>query len=283
VKTAIRKQPWSNRTRQGILKGKPLNPSAAIEQRYYTALRVLIERMIADTEHELHKLFKTDHAEEYFAQDASISAQARILTNALIKKYCDLFASLSKPMADRFAGESDKSSDLAVKSSLRQLSDSLTLSTRTITSGPLADILSATITENVALIKSIPVQYLSGVQQAVMRSITTGNGMQDLVPFLQKHKGITLRRARMISQDQTKKLFSGLSKARMEKANIREYEWLHTSGSRHPRKLHISMNGKVYKYADPPIIDEKTGERGIPGQAINCACRMRPILKFSED
>ena len=282
MKTRVRAQAWSNNARKGIVKGQPLNPSAAIEQRYYTALATLIGRMNADTEHDLKALFKTEHAEEYFAQDASISSQARILTNALIKKYTDLFASLSKPIAERFTEESDKSSDIAVKSSIRQLSDGLTLSTKTITSGPLADILSATITENVGLIKSIPAQYLNGVQGAVMRSITTGNGMQDLVPYLQKHKGITLRRARMIAQDQTKKAFSGLSKARMQAIGVREYEWLHTSGSRHPRKLHIAMNGSIFRYDDPPIIDEKTGERGIPGQAINCACRMRPILNFGE-
>ena len=169
---AVRKTPWSNKARKGVIEGKPLNPSAAIEQRYYTALRVLINRMVAETELELKKLFKTEHAEEYFAQDASVSSQARILTNALIKKYTDLFASLSKPMAERFADESNQSSDIAVKSSIRHLSDQLMLSTKTITSGPLNDILSATITENVALIKSIPAQYLSGVQQAVMRSIT---------------------------------------------------------------------------------------------------------------
>src|SRR6201996_5378833 len=158
----VRKTPWSNNARRGIVKGQPLNPSAAIEQRYYLALRVLIDRMIADTEHELTSLFKTEHAEEYFAQDASISGQARILTNALIKKYTDLFATLSKPMAERFADESDTSSDVAVKSSIRHLSDELTLSTRTITSGPLADILNATITENVGLIKSLPAQHLTG-------------------------------------------------------------------------------------------------------------------------
>ena len=279
----VRKQAWSNRARTGVIKGQPLNPSAAIEQRYYAALSVLIGRMIAETEHELTRLFRTEHAEEFFAQDASVSSQARILTNALIKKYSDLFASLSKPMAERFADESDKSSDIAVKSSIRQMSDDLTLSTRTISSGPLNDILSATVTENVGLIKSIPAQYLNGVQQAVMRSITTGNGRQDLVPYLQKHKGITLRRARMIAQDQTKKAFSALSKERMQTIGLKEYEWLHTSGSRHPRKLHIQMNGNIYRYDDPPIIDEKTGERGIPGQAINCACRMRPILKFGEE
>lgn len=278
-----RKTPWSNNARKGVVKGKPLNPSAAVEQRYYTTLRVLIDHMTAETELELMKLFKTEHAEEYFAQDASVSSQARILTNALIKKFTDLFAALAKPTAERFAEESDQTSDTAVKSSIRQLSDDLTLSTKTITSGPLNDILNATITENVGLIKSIPAQYLCGVQGAVMRSITTGNGMQDLVPYLQKHKGITLRRARMLASDQTKKVFSSLSKARMEKIGVTSYEWLHTSGRRHPRKLHIAMNGNIYRYDDPPIIDEKTGERGIPGQAINCACRMRPVLNFNED
>jgi SPP1 gp7 family putative phage head morphogenesis protein len=278
----VRKQAWSNNARKGIVKGKPLNPSAAIEQRYYTALRVLIERMTSETDHELRKLFKTEHAEEYFAQDASISSQARILTNALIKKYTDLFASLSKPMAERFAEESDKSSDIAVKSSIRQLSDELTLPTGSITSGPLNDILNATVTENVGLIKSIPAQYLSGVQGAVMRSITTGNGMQELVPYLQKHKGITLRRARMIARDQTVKSFSALSRARMQKIGVKEYIWRHTAGSRHPRKLHIELDGQVCKYDDPPIIQYDPEVRGHPGQLINCICRQQPILNFGE-
>lgn len=278
----VRAQPWSNNARKGIVKGKALNPSAAVEQRYHTALRVLIERMVAETELELKKLFKTEPAQEYFGQDASISSQARVLTNALIKKYTDQFARIARPTAERFAEESDKSSDVAVKSSIRQMSGEVTLSTRTITSGPLNDVLSATVTENVALIRSIPSQYLGGVQQAVMRSITTGNGMQDLVPYLQKHKGITLRRARMIAQDQTKKAFSSLSKARMQKIGVEEYVWRHTAGSRHPRKLHIEMDGNTYRYDDPPVIDERTGERGIPGQAINCACRMQPILNFNQ-
>ncbi|RIQ43658.1 phage head morphogenesis protein, partial [Bordetella avium] len=32
---------------------------------------------------------------------------------------------------------------------------------------------------------------------------------------------------------------------------------------------------------NPPIIDKTTGERGLPGQLINCKCRMRPVIDFS--
>jgi len=359
----VRKQPWAGSRSKGIVKGKPLNPSAAIEQRYNTALRILIERMIAETQYELTKLFDTQSADEYFAQDdkytirvyfdgnrscdtaprrspsskalatytsvetarrstnqglgglqerqdtkdtasalavrqthlekaaepkthaaqdASISSQARILTNALLNKYTDLFNSLAKPTAERFADESNKSSDIAVKSSIRHMAEAVTLPTKTITSGPLNDVLNAIVTENVGLIKSIPAQYLSGVQGAVMRSITTGNGMQDLVPYLQRHKGITLRRARLISRDQTIKAFSSLSRARMQKLGLTQFIWRHTAGSRHPRHLHIELNGQLCDYNDPPVIQNDPEVRGYPGQLINCLCRAVPVLNFGD-
>ena len=278
----VRKQPWLDKARKGIVKGKPLNPSVAVEQRYYTTLRVLIEQMTAETELELKKLFKTEHAEAFFAHDASLASQARILTNALIQKYTDLFASLAKPTAERFADECDQSSDVAVKSSIRHLSDEITLPAKAITSGPLNDILSAAVTENVGLIKSIPAQYLGGVQGAVMRSITTGNGMQDLVPYLQKHKGITLRRARFIAQDQTKKTFSSLSFKRMKKIGVTAGTWRHTSGSRHPRRTHIDMDGKQFKLADG-LYDAAVKRNVKPGELPGCACRVQPILNFGEE
>lgn len=296
MKTIRRNRPrWQGRTEHGIIKGHVLNPSAGIESRYFAELRHLIEQMTAETERELLRLFDAEHAREYFeqapevtiatafTQDASISSQARIVTNALIKKFTEAFAAFAKPMAERFTKESDKASDLAVKSSLRSLSDELTLATKTITSGPLADILNATVTENVGLIKSIPQKYLSEVQGAVMRSITTGRGKQDLVPFLQKHKGITIRRARMISQDQTRKAFATLSRERMKKAGLKEYIWRHTSGSREPRELHIKLDGQVCRYDDPPVIQKSPLVKGHPGHLINCACRMQPILKFGEE
>lgn len=286
---------WHGKTGHGIIKGHILNPSAGIELRYFAELRYLIEQMTAETERELLRLFDTDHAREYFeqapevaiatafTQDASISSQARIVTNALLKKFNDLFGNLSKPMAERFTKESDKASDLAVKSSLRSLSDDLTLPTKTITSGPLADILNATVTENVGLIKSIPQKYLSEVQGAVMRSITTGNGKQELVPFLRKHKGITIRRARMIASDQTVKAFSSLSRERMKRIGIKQFIWRHTAGSREPRQLHIKLDGQICNYDDPPVIQKDPLVRGFPGQLINCLCRAQPVIKFGEE
>lgn len=278
-----RKAKWVAQRKPEMLRGAPLNFSASNAGRYSVQLERLVQIMAREVERALKQFFETQHAQEFFAQDASTASQARILMNALIKKFNDMFAVNAKLEAERMAARGAKSSSTAVHSSIQELSGGLSLSTRSLTEGDTADILTATIAENVGLIKSISQQYLDGVQGAVMRSITTGNGLQDLVPFLAQHKGVTLRRARMISHDQTRKLFNNLNREKLQNLGMKKFEWLHTSGSREPRELHISYSGKIFSFDDPPIIDKNTGERGIPGQAINCRCRIIPVIDFGED
>lgn len=278
---SIRKQKWMAQFKPQKIKGTPLIVSASVTKRYYDALAKLIEKMTATTMREAEVFYKQPHAKEYFAEDASVASQARILTNALIAKFQPFFNAEAKPLAETMVEQTDTNSEVTLRSSLKELSGGLTLNTDFLTA-ELNDILTATIAENVGLIKSIGSQYLEGVQGAVMRSITTGNGLQDLVPYLEKQKGITLRRARNIAFDQTHKLYANLNRARMQKLGVEEYEWLHTGGSQQPRKLHQSYTGKIFRMDDPPIIDQRTGERGHPGTAINCRCRMIPIIKFDD-
>lgn len=284
---SVRKTRWVDQFKPKQVKGAPLNYNAAAIARYYKKLQRLVDAMTADVERRLERFFKADHAQEYFAQDASVASQARILMNELSDKFDTLFSVNAKPFAHGMTDDAIKSSEVALKSSLKELSGGLTLNTDILT-GPLKDVLTATIAENVGLIKSISAQYLQGVQGAVMRSITTGNGLADLVPFLQTHKGVTLRRARTIANDQTRKAFNNINKERMTRMGLDEFEWLHSGGGAHPRQYHQQsyksggLNGGVYSLTNLPVIDKKTGERGIPGQLIKCRCRMRPVIKFNE-
>jgi SPP1 gp7 family putative phage head morphogenesis protein len=237
--------------------------------------------MCRQTEKEIRALFAEPHAKEYFAQDETISAQAKFVMKALRARTSQIFNIAAKPIAEKMTHAESKSSALSLKTSLEALSEGLSLKTDFIT-GDLKEVLAATITENVGLIKSIPEQYFTQIEGAVMRSITTGNGLQDLVPFIKKYEGITLRRARIIARDQTRKAFSNLNFARMDKDGVKQYEWLHSSGGQKPRKLHQRMSGKVYRIDNPPVIDDKTGQRGKPGDLINCRCRAIPIVSFAE-
>jgi SPP1 gp7 family putative phage head morphogenesis protein len=274
------KEMWARAHKPKQLIGKSLNPNISAAKRYQDKLDALIKKMTSETESELRALFKTDAAKEFFAQDASLSSQARILTNALSKKFNDLFASVSKPIAEKVVDEAEKNSSAALKASLKQLSGGLVIKTSSITPD-LKEVLNASTTENVALIKSISEKYLSGVQQAVMRSITGNGGLQELIPYLQKSKEITYRRAKMIAYDQTRKAYNSINIAKMDDLGIKKFKWLHSGGSNEPRKYHISLSGKIFSIDDLPL-SEDNQRRIFPSSEVNCRCRMLPVISFEE-
>lgn len=260
--------------------GTAIRPSAGIEAWYSRELRKLVARTARGLRAELIPVFETPAAEQ--ALDASLGSQARITANQLIAKYSKLFRERSQILGQLMVRRADRDATGKFVRSLRELSGDTTLSARSLRQGAIGDVTKAAVAENVQLIRSIGTRYLDSVQQSVMSAITTGNGLQDLVPALQKHEGVSLRRARLIANDQVRKTTAVVNKARAQANGLTKYKWVHSGGGREPRPLHESYDGTIFRYDDPPIIDERTGERGIPGQAINCRCIAVPVLDFDE-
>lgn len=46
------------------------------------------------------------------------------------------------------------------------------------------------------------------------------------------------------------------------------------------RELHKQLNNTTWSYDNPPVIDERTGQTGLPGETYNCRCEAIP---FSSD
>jgi SPP1 gp7 family putative phage head morphogenesis protein len=266
-----------------VHKGKPLHYSAAVEMRYTDTLTRMVRQMRQATESAFRRLdrqFAT--AQDALGMDApSYASQARILTDALRKRFAAAFARRARPAAERMQAQVDAASSASLHSSLRELSGGISLSTRSIPK-PAIEMLKASVTENVALIRSIPDQYFLDVQGAVMRNIQRGDGTAGVLREIERAGGVATRRAELIARDQVSKATSALNAARMKGLGIRKFEWIHSGGGKEPRKLHQRMSGNIYSLDDPPVIDERTGERGLPGQLINCRCVMRPVLEFEE-
>lgn len=278
------KRAWVKKFKPNVVAGAPLQYNFAVRERYSKSLVALIKQMTEQTAREITKNLKTPHAKEYFAEDASVSSSSRILTNQLRKKFVELFSKKAKDLAEGMVGDTDKASSGALHHSLKQLSGGLSLGTR-VFSNETNEIITATIAENVSLIKSIPQQYFTDIEGAVMRSITTGNGLQDLVPFLKSHESITIKRARLIAGDQSRKAFSNITASRMKELNVKKYRWIHSSAAEEPRPLHVKLSGTIQSLDKPPIIQYAKGKqpevRGKPGDLINCLCIMQPIIDFS--
>lgn len=283
IKLSPRKQAWADQFKPKTLKGGVLRVSSGAEARYARKLERMTDEMIARTIREVTALFKSPTAvASHVATDASIASQSRILMNALQSQFVVLFSRAAKGVAESMVDAVQRDSATGLARSLKEISGNVTLKTDILKTGPVADIAKAAVAENVALIKSIPAQFLDKVQGAVMRSITSGNGLADLQPFLEEQSGMTKRRARNLALDQTRKTYNAVNAGRMKAVGVGKFEWIHTGGGQKPRQDHIDMSGNVYSFADLPVIDQRTGERGIPGQAPNCRCTMRPIVDFGE-
>lgn len=267
--------------RQQVVRGKPLNHNARAESRYVDALTRLADEMIRVTMIEVRAMFRSEAAKSYFGQDESVTSKAKALGRSLEDRFEQLFGR-SDDLASSMVSRADKLSKSNLHASLKELSGGLSLKTDIMT-GPLRQSMQAMIADNVNLIRSIGSQYLEKVQGAVLRSITSGNGLQDLIPAIEQQGGIAKRRARNIALDQTRKAYNGINKARMQAVGVQKFEWLHSGGGVHPREDHIRLSGKVFSFDNLPIIDKRTGDRGIPGQAPNCRCRMIPVIDFGED
>lgn len=272
------------------MRGKPLRYNVAVQRRYVADLERMTDQVIEATEKQVLQIFKTDASKEFFATDASIASIARIdmnkLTNTVMKKVGEQ----SKTMAHRMVLGTDKASKSTLHQSLKEMSGGLSIKTN-INSGDIKDAFTASINVNVDLIKTIQSNYLDQVKGAVNRSIQNGGGLETLIPNINKLLSGEARKARNkaknVALDQTRKAYNALNAARMEKIGVKTFEWIHSGGGQTPRPHHLAqfpdgLNGGIFSLDDLPVIDEKTGERGLPGQAINCKCVMRPLIQFDE-
>lgn len=284
-----RKRKWAEARGDVTLNGTKLSYNVSQQMRYVRALRALVRKMTDETNREVRKLFEGKVSEKYFekqkevaALDESLSNKAKKLMSSLMLKFDGLFGRTAKILAETMVDGAKKASASSLHSSLEQLSGGLSLKTSVVPAG-MEEVAQASVYENVQLIKSIPTEYLDDVFGSVMRSITTGNGLADLIPALRKYDGITDRRAKNIALDQTRKAYNSINKQRLMAVGIKKFRWSHSAGGQTPRQDHIDMNGKIFSFDDLPIIDRKTGERGIPGQAINCRCTMTPVYEFDSE
>lgn len=284
-----KKRKWSH-NRDVVLRGYKLSYNASQQEKYERSLSVLVIAMVNETRKEVFKLFRSPLSKDYFkkqesiAMDASLSSQARILMNALTLKFSQLFDSRSGALAKTMVIGASKTSKSTLHRSLSQLSGGLSLNTGIVSEG-MEDVAKASIEENVSLIRSIPEQYFKDVTGSVMRSITTGRGIQDLIPDIEKYEGQTKRRARNIALDQTRKAYNSINKQKMVALGITKFEWLHSGGGQSPRDSHQKISGHIFSfenlYEEQAALGVPEKDRGLPSVPVNCMCTILPVIDLS--
>ena len=285
IKLSDKKQRWV-KNRDVILRGDRLNYNAAIQSWYVRNLRKLIKQMSNEVSEEVMALFKRVPAKPIGATDESLGSQARILMNALAEKFENLFSISASTLSEQMVNRTVKASSNSIESSLKSPTGGLSIKTNAIPAG-LTDIINASIAENVSLIKSIPQQYLKNVTGAVMRSVTSGEGLYELMPIIKKYARTTERRAELLALDQTRKAYTSINVAKLEQIGAKKFQWLHSGGGQTPRESHIKIDGEVFSFENLLAEQAAKGvpkeDRGLPGYPVNCRCTLKAIFEFKKD
>lgn len=132
------------------------------------------------------------------------------------------------------------------------------------------------VAENVNLIKTVGERFFSDVREQVVGAAREGKRPESLAKDLQERLGVSESNARRIARDQVSKFNADLNRSRQEELGITSYIWRTVNDNR-VRSEHRHLNGQVFRWNDPPVISE-SGERGHPGDAVQCRCYAEPIL-----
>lgn len=269
---------WGEERDTQVFKGNtlpfPISPAA----RYRKSLESMIQDMLADYDRQITRLIKT---RPELTMDAPAKPIRQTL-NELSAKWGAIFAQKAQALADRLIGQVDRVSHTTLNASLREMSGGLTIKTPAMPAALRAR-LSASVAENIALIRSIPDTYHGKLSGIILRSVQQGGtGTAQLLDEIKSLNVVTENRAELIAVDQTKKINSAMNTERMRSAGVNKFEWIHSGGGKEPRELHVRYDGQIFDINDPPIIDERTGERGMPGVLLNCKCKARPIVDFTQ-
>lgn len=80
-----------------------------------------------------------------------------------------------------------------------------------------------------------------------------------------------------IARQESNLILAEYNKTKMLEIGFNKYIWS-TAMDERVRESHKVLNGRIFNYNNPPIVDPRTGETANPSEQYNCRCLARPII-----
>lgn len=147
------------------------------------------------------------------------------------------------------------------------------------------------VSQNVRLIKTIPEQMFTKVEEIVYTAVRAGVSHTELSKRLVESFGVAKKRAVIIARDQINKLNGNLTRVRNLELGIVEYKWS-TSKDERVRHSHEVLDNKICSWTDVNIYknninDKKQLQRSSikatltdPSVDVLCRCTSIPIINI---
>lgn len=120
------------------------------------------------------------------------------------------------------------------------------------------------------------------MRQKILRNTMSGNRAANMQKVIMSEYGSSRKKARFLARQETSLLVSKIREKRYQEAGSFRYIWRtsedervrdEASGGNHKR-----LNGKIFFWDSPPVVDTATGRTAHPGEDFNCRCIAEPVL-----
>lgn len=263
--------------RVGTKTAAPVHANQGVAASYRRQVQALVTEMAASYQYWLTASMRKNPprmtAVVEQAEDATPSDFVQKMLRNLGRRWALRFDEAAPVIAASYVTRMFKSTDSAMRKSMMDAGWSVKFTMTPVT----RDAFTASVAENVSLIRSIPEQYHTQVEGVVMRGYTAGRDLATMTTELKALYPKASKRVTLIARDQSNKANAVVNRARQLELGITEAVWMHSSAGKEPRPDHVAANGRRYKIADGCKI---SGEFIQPGEMINCRCTSRPIFPF---
>lgn len=245
----------------------------------------LVKAMMEDYKKNIQEALEHPEVERVYTQDdTAANSVFRRVMNALNKKWSSIFTGFANKYAPEFVDKVDVQSK---SSTWYSMSAAGVQQPRQVYNENVARTLESSVDFNHTLITGIQREVHEDLYDSIMLSLTSPNPEEQGSSGIQtalKKVGITAKnRVDLISRDQTSKVYASLSTERLRQGGVEYFRWLHSSAGKVPRQTHIDKDDEVFKIDDPRLWEGPKADQGPPGWAINCRCRMVPLIGYNPD
>ena len=133
-------------------------------------------------------------------------------------------------------------------------------------------------TENLEFyIKKWQPEEIVKMRDTVGQMAIDGESKLTIQQYIENQFKVSQRKAKFLARNESSIAVTEYLSAKYQEEGFTEFKWITNIDGRE-RPLHKQLNGKIFRFDNPPVIDERTGQRGLPGETYNCRCTFVPVL-----
>ena len=116
------------------------------------------------------------------------------------------------------------------------------------------------------------------MREVVGQMAIDGESRITIQRYIENKFKVSQKKAKFLARNESSIAVTEYLSATYQENGSEEFKWVANLDER-VRDEHRELNGTVHRYDNLPIIDKRTGTRGMPGEFYNCRCTFIPIFK----